>query len=156
MNKQISTTNEANHDDDSVSVSSSNSGGSSSRNLSVLSNIPDGIPKSGRIWKKKQTVRSSTIKRQGVLKHLSNSFEKKRLLEQQQKQTKEYEKELRNETKQKKIDARLRREENQKRRMENEYKSVVVQQVRTDSCSSRFVWSHSTNLSSLIAFIYLD
>ncbi len=129
-NKKLSSTaSDIVPDDDSVSVSSSTSGGSSSRNMSVLSNVPDGIPKSGRIWKKKQTVRSSTIKRQGVLKHLSNSFEKKRLLEQKQKQIKEFEQELRNETKQKKIDARLRREENQKRRMENEYKSVVVQQV---------------------------
>jgi predicted ribosome quality control (RQC) complex YloA/Tae2 family protein len=91
--------------------------------------IPEGIPKSGRVWKKKQTTRTSTMKRQGVLAHLASPFEKRKLLETKSKQVKEYEKELREQTRMKKVNERIRREEKQKRRMENEYKTVVVQQV---------------------------
>lgn len=91
--------------------------------------IPDGIPKSGRVWKKKQTFRTSTLKRQGILQHLSSSFEKRKLLEVKTKQMKEYERELREQTRMKKVNERTRREEKQKRKMENEYKTVVVQQV---------------------------
>jgi hypothetical protein len=107
---------------DSSSISTSNE---------VSQTIPDGVPKSGRIWKKKQTVRSSTSKRQGVLKHLSSTFEKRSMLLVKEKQVKEYEKELKDQTKLKKQNARLKREENQKRRMANEYKSVVTQDVST-------------------------
>ena len=42
---------------------------------------------------------------------------------------KEYERELREQTRMKKVNERTRREEKQKRKMENEYKTVVVQQV---------------------------
>jgi hypothetical protein len=112
-------------EEDSSSLSTSNE---------VSQTIPDGAPKSGRIWKKKQTVRSSTSKRQGVLKHLSSTFEKRKLLVVKEKQVKDYEKELKDQTKQKKQNERLKREENQKRRMANEYKSVVTQQVPSFPC----------------------
>jgi hypothetical protein len=63
------------------------------------------------------------------LQHLSSSFEKRKLLEVKTKQMKEYERELREQTRMKKVNERTRREEKQKRKMENEYKTVVVQQV---------------------------
>ncbi len=91
--------------------------------------IPDGLPKSGRVWKKKQTYRSSTQARQGVLSHLAKTKLEKDAERQKQKALRAFEQELRDETKNKKVEARLRREEQQKRRAANEYKTVVTQQI---------------------------
>lgn len=98
-------------------------------NSFVASQIPEGRPKSGRVWKTKQAYRTSAQTRKGVLKHLASDFEKRKQLQDKQRQVREYEKELQEQTRQKKVNERLRREEKQRRRMENEYKTVVVQQI---------------------------
>jgi hypothetical protein len=91
--------------------------------------IPDGMPKSGRSWKVKQTVRSSAQLKQGVLSHLAKSFEERDAERQKKQNVKELERELIEERKQKKLAEKTRREEQQKRRQENEYKNSVTQEV---------------------------
>lgn len=103
--------------------------GNSTLTSSSSVQVPEGKPKSGRVWKTKQVYRSSTQTRQGVLKHLASDYGKRKQLQEKQRQVKEYEKELKEQTRQKKVNERLRREEKQRRRMENEYKTVVVQQI---------------------------
>jgi hypothetical protein len=91
--------------------------------------IPDGMPKSGRSWKVKQTTRSSAQLKQGVLSHLAKTFEERDAERQKKQNVKELERELIEERKQKKLAEKTRREEQQKRRQENEYKNSVTQEV---------------------------
>ncbi len=91
--------------------------------------VPEGRPKSGRTWKKKQVYRSSTQTRQGVLSHLAKTKVEKDVERQKLKAVRELEREMKEATKNKKIEARLKREEQEKRRMANEYKTAVYQTV---------------------------
>lgn len=95
--------------------------------------VPEGLPKSGRFWKKKQVYRSSTQTRQGVLSHLAKTKVEKDVERQKLKALKELEREMRDATKNKKIEARVKREEQEKRRMANEYKTATYQTV---SCTT--------------------
>jgi hypothetical protein len=92
--------------------------------------VPDGVPKSGRSWKIKQTARSSAQMKKGVLSHLSKTFEERDVERQKRKMVKELEREMIEDRKRKKLEEKTRREEQQKRRQENEYKNSVVQEVR--------------------------
>lgn len=94
--------------------------------------IPDGLPKSGRSWKIKQTVRSSAQLKQGILSHLAKSFEEKERERQQKRNVKELEREMIEERKNAKLAEKARREEQQKRRQENEYKNAVTQELRPE------------------------
>lgn len=94
--------------------------------------IPDGIPKSGRVWKKKQTARFSSIKRQGVLKHMSTSYEKKMAQRDAKDQVKQLEKEMKEERQRQREAERLRREEKKKRLAENEYKNASFQVINAN------------------------
>lgn len=91
--------------------------------------IPEGKPKSGRVWKKKQSYRSSSQHRQGVLSHLCKSYEERKLKSDREKEMKAYERELRQQTNNKKEAERLRREQLVFRRLENENKAAVYQEV---------------------------
>lgn len=102
---------------------------SSQDNTNTLNAIPEGKPKSGRTWKKKQVYRTSSQNRKGVLSHLCKTYEQRKAEREKLLSLKTYEKELKEQTKQKKIERRVRREDNQKRRMANELKSAVYQQV---------------------------
>lgn len=102
---------------------------SSQDNTNTLNVIPEGRPKSGRTWKKKQVFRTSSQNRKGVLSHLCKTYEQRQMEREKLLSLKTYEKELKEQTKQKKIERRIRREDNQKRRMANELKSAVYQQV---------------------------
>lgn len=91
--------------------------------------IPAGVPKSGRVWKVKQTARSSSQLQKGVLSHLAKSFEQKEAERQAKKNVKELEREMIEEKKARILAEKTRREEQQKRRQENEYKNATTQQV---------------------------
>lgn len=94
--------------------------------------IPEGTPKSGRVWKKKQVYRSSTIKRKGVLHHLAKTLEEKKLQRDRERGVKEYERVLQSETNHKKEAERHRRVEQQRRREANEYKTATYQEVKPE------------------------
>lgn len=91
--------------------------------------IPDGLPKSGKVWKQKQVYRSSSQNRKGVLSNLATTFEVKQVQREKIKALKGLEREMKEETQRKKDDAKKRREEQQKRRMANELKTAVYQEV---------------------------
>ena len=95
--------------------------------------IPDGKPKSGRVWKIKQKFRSSVQQRSGVLSHLNKSFEEKQAIRAKKASILQLEREMKDEKKQKLLDAKIRREEQQKRRMANEYKNSVYQELKHET-----------------------
>ena len=95
-------------------------------------NIPEGKPKSGRPWKVKQKTLSSAQHRQGIVSHLSRTFEEKEKLRIDKERTLSLEREMKDEKKQKIREEKERREAQQKRRMENEFKNSVYQTLRPD------------------------
>jgi hypothetical protein len=94
--------------------------------------IPEGVPRSGRVWKKKQAFRSSSQKRKGVLSHLAKTKDEANVNRQKLQALKAFEKELKSETNRVKMEARIRREEHQKRRAANEYKTAVYQPINAE------------------------
>jgi hypothetical protein len=91
--------------------------------------IPVGRAKSGRLWKAKQTERSSAQKRRGVLAHMAKSFEEKQRIREEKKAVQELENEMKEVKRQQKIEERLRREDKEKRKIANELKSSSFQNV---------------------------
>lgn len=89
----------------------------------------DGLPKSGRFWKKKQVFRSSATLRKGALSHLCQTLEERNEKKLKDKVAKDLEKEMVEATKRKKQEERQRREEQDKRRMANEFKTTSFQEV---------------------------
>ena len=94
--------------------------------------IPEGRPKSGRVWKVKQKTRASAQNRRGVVAHMSRTFEEKERLRTEKDRVLSLERELKAEKKQKVLEEKERREAQQKRRMENEYKNSVYQTLRPE------------------------
>eukprot|EP01039_Chlorochromonas_danica_P011427 gene11427-12776_t len=92
----------------------------------------EGLPKSGRFWKKKQICRASTQNRQGVLSHLSKTLDEKMAKKQREKAARDLEKEMKEEKKRKKEEERQRREEQEKRRLANEFKTTTFQVIKAD------------------------
>lgn len=95
----------------------------------LTSTIPEGRPKSGRVWKVKQKTRFSLQQRSGFLDNLNKSWEEKELIRKKKQQVLQLERDMKEEKRLKKIAERERREAQQKRRMENEYKNSVYQTV---------------------------
>ena len=93
--------------------------------------IPQGRPKSGRVWKTKQTKRFSSIKREGILKHMATPLLVKEAARVKKMQIRAIEAAMKDNTIQKKLEIKLKREEQQKRRMANEYKSASYQSINT-------------------------
>jgi hypothetical protein len=94
--------------------------------------IPDGIPKSGRSWKVKQTSRFSTQNRQGVLSHLSKTYEERKAMKEQFDSVKSLEQRMKDDKLQKKTEEKQRREERKKQRMANEFKNSQYQVIKAD------------------------
>ena len=98
--------------------------------------IPEGMNKSGRVWKIKQTTRTSAQKRQGVLSHLAKSFEEKELIRKRKLEVKHLEDEMINAKKRKIAEEKEKAEERKKRRAENEQKTVTYQALRPEKIKS--------------------
>lgn len=98
--------------------------------------IPDGRPKSGRLWKVKQTFRSSAQDRRGVNKHLCKSFEQREIEKIKRNNVLALEREMKAETKNKKNEEKERREERQRQRQANEYKNSVYQEIKPEKMKS--------------------
>jgi hypothetical protein len=93
--------------------------------------IPDGTPRSGRVWKIKQKSRSSAQLRAGILANQTKSEEERRELKNKRLKILQLERAMKEETKQKIEAEKLRRAEKKKRSMELDYKNTVYQQVST-------------------------
>ncbi|XP_037938560.1 coiled-coil domain-containing protein 86-like [Teleopsis dalmanni] len=92
------------------------------------SEIPRGMPKSGRPWKTPKTKFTSikkTVNR--------NSFEKKLELRNQLRHIKEMSKEIKEQRKEAAVEKHKRRQENAERRLANERRSEVVQIIKNPS-----------------------
>ena len=95
--------------------------------------IPDGRPKSGRVWKTKQQARFSTIKRSGMMNFLCKTREEKEVKRIAHQNMKELEKELKDEKKAKLAEEKRKREERNQRRLANEYKNSVYQVIKPET-----------------------
>lgn len=91
--------------------------------------IRDGVPKSGRIWKVKQTERASSMNRRGVLSHMAKSYEEKQIIRQKKEEMKALQREMIEEKKMKIRAEKERRAERAKQRAANEFKNSSYQMV---------------------------
>ncbi|KRT80894.1 hypothetical protein AMK59_6197, partial [Oryctes borbonicus] len=91
----------------------------------IVEIIPEGKPKSGRIWKSKRTKFSSTIKTRAI----KSSFEKKKQLKEELARVKEASRQIVAKKQEEKEKKKERRRENLKRQQENQRKSEVVQVI---------------------------
>ncbi|XP_026475268.1 coiled-coil domain-containing protein 86-like [Ctenocephalides felis] len=88
--------------------------------------VVKGKPKSGRSWKSDRDRFSSVKKTKGIRK----SFEKKQILRQELKRTKEASRAVLQKRQEEKEEKRKRREENLKRQEENRKKAEIVQVIK--------------------------
>lgn len=88
--------------------------------------IPDGVPKSGRFWKVKQTKRSS-LKLSNVKSLMS--WDAKEEVRKKKKQVQDLERGMIEERKKKIGDEKQKTVEKQQRRLQNEFKNAVYQMV---------------------------
>ena len=95
----------------------------------VNAEIPEGRPKSGRVWKVKQKSRASSLLRTGMLKNQSKTFEERQQIREEKKRVLDLEKEMKEETQRKAEAEKLRRMERKKRLMEAEFKNTSYQAV---------------------------
>lgn len=91
--------------------------------------IPEGRPKSGRIWKPKQKARFSSIKRAGLLKNQSKTFEERQAERIQKAKVLGLERDMREESKQKRLAEKERILEKRRKIAEAEKKNAVYQEV---------------------------
>jgi hypothetical protein len=104
--------------------------------LGSAGKIPDGRAKSGRVWKTKQTYRSSSQTRHGCLSHMSKTFEQKEAERQEKIQMLALQKEMIDLKKEKKTLDRIAKEDKAKLRMANEYKNSSFQEIRPEKLKS--------------------
>jgi hypothetical protein len=88
--------------------------------------------KSGRDWKVVQNNRHSKMFRQGTVSNLSKTHEQHNAERARKKHLKELETEMKEEKKQKVLDAKSKREEQQKRRMANQLKTASTQSINPE------------------------
>ena len=112
--------------------------------------IPDGVPKSGRVWKVKQRTRASAQLRTGLQKNLTKTYEERLLIKHRKQEVVIIERSMKEDAKQKRADALAKRAEKKKRLMEAEFKNTSYQAVSN--------WKDNTNytkkLLKLIIFFY--
>ncbi len=94
--------------------------------------IPRGKCASGRPWKSTQQKRFSSVKREGLLKHMSKNLEIKMMEKQKKEAIKALECCLKDETRAKKLEEKQKREENQRRRAANEMKNASYQTLTNE------------------------
>lgn len=94
--------------------------------------IPDGIPKSGRVWKVKQTSRASALLRTGLLQNQIKTLEEKQIIRNKKAAILQLEREMKEESKKKREIQKEKRLENNKRRMANEYKNTSYQALNPE------------------------
>ena len=94
--------------------------------------IPDGIPKSGRVWKVKQTSRASALLRTGLLQNQIKTLEEKQIIRTKKATILQLEREMKEESKKKREIQKEKRLENNKRRMANEYKNTSYQALNPE------------------------
>ena len=91
--------------------------------------IPDGVPKSGRVWKVKQRTRASAQLRTGLQKNLTKTYEERLLIKNRKQEVVNIERSMKEDAKQKRADALAKRAEKKKRLMEAEFKNTSYQAV---------------------------
>ncbi|KAK9759210.1 Cgr1 family [Popillia japonica] len=91
--------------------------------------VPQGKPKSGRVWKTQRKKFFTTVKSRGI----KTSFEKKKQLREELARVKQASREIIAAKKEEKQKKKERRRENLKRQKENQRKSEVVQVITNTS-----------------------
>ena len=94
--------------------------------------LPRGKPKSGRDWKSEQTVRHSAILRQGTISNLSKTQTQHAAERARKKQLKELESSMKEEKRQKILDAKQKREDQTKRREANSLRTAATQNINPE------------------------
>ncbi|XP_066442840.1 coiled-coil domain-containing protein 86 [Eleutherodactylus coqui] len=101
-------------------------GGKRKRPAEAQQEIPQGKPKSGRVWKENKKRFSNMVRD----RPLCTSWEVKMKQRQEKKLLKSLAQQLKDTKQQEKEEKRKRREENLRRRLENERRAEVVQVIR--------------------------
>ncbi|XP_056387062.1 coiled-coil domain-containing protein 86 isoform X2 [Hyla sarda] len=107
-------------------VRAEKSAGPQERRKREAPEIPQGRPKSGRVWKENKKRFSSMVRD----RPLNTSWEVKMKQRQEKKMMKSFAQQLKEEKQQEKEAKKQRREENLRRRLENQRKAEVVQVIR--------------------------
>ena len=91
--------------------------------------VLEGVPKSGRFWKTKQTMRNSSQLRQGVLSHMQSSLEKRNQEKARRASMRAVEAQMKEEKAEERRKEREKKEEKAKRRAANEFRGTTYQQI---------------------------